>query len=67
MSKADVHQKLNGANEIHSVPKAEDPAGVFPVWCGLRMKATLSICFQFRASDTEWYKNMLADPMLKIL
>lgn len=30
------------------------------------MKATLCICFLFRGSDTNWYKNLLVDPTLEI-
>ena len=33
---------------------------------GLRMKATLLYLLPNRGSDTNWYKNLLVDPTLKI-
>ena len=46
--------------------KGENQAEKFLGQSGLYMKATLSICYQSRGSDTNWYKNLLVDPTLKI-
>jgi hypothetical protein len=48
------------------VLKVESQAEISLGQSGLCMKATLYICFQFRGSDTNWYKNLLVDPTLKI-
>jgi hypothetical protein len=48
------------------VLKAESQAEISLGQSGLCMKATLYICFQFRGSDTNWYKNLLVYPTLKI-
>ena len=66
MSKADVRQKLDGANEITlSVKGRKSGRDVQrPVW--FTHEGNTVYLLPVQGSDTEWYKNMLAYPMLKI-
>jgi hypothetical protein len=47
------------------VLKVENQVEISLDQSGLYMKATVCICFQFRA-HTHWYKNLLIDSTLKI-
>ncbi len=66
MSKADLHKKLISANEITlSVKGRKSGKGISrPVWFVYEHQ-TLSL-LPVQGSDTNWYKNLLVDPTLKI-
>jgi hypothetical protein len=66
MSKADLHQRLNSANEITLSVKGRKSGRDTsrPVWF-VHEGNTLYL-LPVQGSDTNWYKNMLVDPTLKI-
>ena len=66
MSKADLHQKLDRASEITLSVKGRKSGRDIarPVWF-VHEGNTLYL-LPVQGSDTNWYKNMLADQMLKI-
>src|SRR5919198_2151479 len=66
MSKADLHQKLNKAYEITLSVKGRKSGRDItrPVWF-VHEGNTLYL-LPVQGSDTNWYKNVLADPTLKI-
>ena len=66
MSKADLHQKLDRAYEITlSVKGRKSGRDILrPVWLVHEGKTLYLLPVQ--GSDTNWYKNLLVDPMLKI-
>ncbi len=66
MSKADVHQKLDRANEITLSVKGRKSGGDIsrPVW--FVHESGFMYLLPVQGSDTNWYKNMLADPTLKV-
>lgn len=66
MSKADVHQKLDGANEITLSVKGRKSGRDVPRPVWFTHEGNTVYLLPVHGSDTEWYKNMLADPMLKI-
>ena len=65
MSKADLHERLNRAYEITLSVKGRKSGRDIPVQSGLYMKAT-SVLPPNYGSDTNWYKNFLANQTLKI-
>ena len=66
MSKADLHKRLNSASEItHSVKGRKSGRDIpKPVWF-VHEGNTLYL-LPVQGSDTNWYKNLLVDPTLKI-
>ena len=66
MSKADLHRRLNSANEITvSVKGRKSGKNILrPVWFAYEGNTLYLLPVQ--GSDTSWYKNLLVDPMLKI-
>jgi hypothetical protein len=66
MSKADLHQKLDRAYEITlSVKGRKSDRDISrPVW--LVHEGNTLYLLPVQGSDTNWYKNLLVDPMLKI-
>jgi hypothetical protein len=66
MSKADLHQKLDRAYEITLSVKGRKSGRDIPrpVWFVHEGKTPYLLPVQ--GSDTNWYKNLLVDPMLKI-
>jgi len=66
MSKADLHQKLDRAYEITLSVKGRKSCRDIPrpVWHVHEGKTLYLLPVQ--GSDTNWYKNLLVDPMLKI-
>jgi hypothetical protein len=66
MSKADLHQKLDRAYEITLSVKGRKSCRDIPrpVWLVHEGKTLYLLPVQ--GSDTNWYKNLLVDPMLKI-
>jgi hypothetical protein len=66
MSKADLHQKLNKAYELTLSVKGRKSGRDIsrPVWF-VHEGNTLYL-LPVQGSDTNWYKNMLVDPTLKV-
>jgi hypothetical protein len=66
MSKADIHQRLNRASEIVLSVKGRKSGRDIPrpVWF-VHEGNTLYLLPNY-GSDTNWYKNLLVDPTLKI-
>jgi hypothetical protein len=66
MSKAYLHQRLNRASEIRLSVKGRKSGRDIsrPVWF-VHEGNTLYL-LPVQGSDTNWYQNLLADPMLKI-
>jgi hypothetical protein len=66
MSKADLHQKLDRAYEITLSVKGRKSGRDIPrpVWLVHEGKTLYLLPVQ--GSDTNWYKNLPVDPMLKI-
>ena len=66
MSKVDLHQRLDRADEITLSVKGRrsDKDIARPVWF-VHNDSTLYL-LPVQGSDTNWYKNLLANPLLKI-
>ena len=66
MSKADLHKRLNSASEITLSVKGRKSRRDIPrpVWF-VHEGNTLYLVPNY-GSDTNWYKNLLVDPTLKI-
>ena len=66
MSKADLHQRLKRASEITLSVKGRKSGRDIPrpVWF-VHEGSTLYLLPNY-GSDTNWYKNLLVDPTLKI-
>ena len=66
MSKSDLHQRLNRDSEITPSVKGRKSGKDIPrpVWF-VHERNTLYL-LPVQGSDTNWYKNMLVDPTLKI-
>lgn len=66
MSKADIQDRLNSANEITLSVKGRKSGREIPrpVWFVYEDNTLYLLPVQ--GSDTNWYKNMLVDPALKI-
>jgi hypothetical protein len=66
VSKADLHQRLNRAYEIRLTVKGRK-SGIDiprPVW--FVHEGNTVYLLPVQGSDTNWYKNLLVDPTLKI-
>ena len=66
MSKADVHQKLNGANEITLSVKGRKSGRDIPRPVWFTHEGNTVYLLPVLGSNTNWYKNMLSDQTLKI-
>jgi len=66
MSKADVHQKLNRAYEITLSVKGRKSGRDIPRPVWFTHEGNTVYLLPNHGPDTEWYKNLLADSMLKI-
>ena len=66
MSKADLHQRLNRVYEITLSVKGRKSGKDIarPVW--FVHEGNTMYLLPVQGSDTNWYKNLLVDPMLKI-
>jgi Uncharacterized protein conserved in bacteria (DUF2255) len=66
MSRPDIYQRLDRAREIELTVKGRKSGNDIPrpVWF-VREGKTLYL-LPVSGSDTNWYKNMLANPMLKL-
>jgi hypothetical protein len=66
MSKADVHQKLDRAYEITLSVKGRKSGSDIPRPVWFVHEANTLYLLPVQGSDTNWYKNILVDPTLKI-
>ncbi|MDQ3837653.1 MAG: DUF2255 family protein [Thermoproteota archaeon] len=66
MSKADVQQKLDRASEITLSVKGRKSGRDIPRPVWFAHEDNMLYLLPVQGSDTNWYKNMLADQMLKI-
>lgn len=66
MAEPDLYQKLDRTNEIELTVKGRKSGRDIPrpVWF-VRKGKTLYL-LPVNGSDTDWYKNMLVNPMLKL-
>jgi hypothetical protein len=66
MSKTDLHQRLSTASEITLGVKGRKSGRDVrrPVW--FVHEGNILYLLPVQGSDTNWYKNLLADPTLKI-
>jgi hypothetical protein len=66
MSKADLHQRLKRANEITLTVKGRKSGRDIsrPVW--FVHEGNTLFLLPVQGSDTNWYRNLLVDPTLKI-
>ena len=66
MSKTDFYQKLDQANEITLSVKGRKSGGDIPRLVWFVHESDTLYLLPVQGSDTNWYKNMLADPTLKV-
>jgi hypothetical protein len=66
MSNADLHQRLNRVYEITLSVKGRKSGRNIPRPVWFVHEANTLYLLPVQGSDTNWYKNMLVDPMLKI-
>ena len=66
MSKADLHQRLNRANEIRLSVKGRKSGRDIPRPVWFVHEGNTLYLLPVQGSDTNWYKNLLVDPTLKI-
>jgi hypothetical protein len=66
MSKADLYQKLDRASEIQLSVKGRKSARDIPRPVWFVHEGNNLFLLPVQGSDTNWYKNFLADPALKI-
>ena len=66
MSKADIHQRLNRAYEVTLSVKGRKSGEDIPRPVWFVYEANTLYLLPVHGSDTNWYKNMLVDPILKI-
>jgi hypothetical protein len=66
MSKADLHQRLNTVYEITLSVKGRKSGRDIPRPVWFVHEDNMLYLLPVQGSDTNWYKNMLADQMLKI-
>jgi hypothetical protein len=66
MSKADVHQKLDRAYEITLIVKGRKSGRNIPRPVWFVHDGTTLYLLPVQGFDTNWYKNILVNPMLKI-
>jgi hypothetical protein len=66
MSKADLHKRLNSAYEITLGVKGRKSGRDIPRPVWFVHEGNTLYLLPVQGSDTNWYKNLLIDPMLKI-
>ena len=66
MSKGDLHQKLNMVNEITLGIKGRKSGKDIPRPVWFVHEGNTLYLLSVQGYDTNWYKDMLVDPMLKI-
>ena len=66
MPKADLHRRLNSANEITVSVKGRKSGKNIPRPVWFAYEGNTLYLLPVQGSDTSWYKNLLADPTLKI-
>ena len=66
MSKADLHRRLNSANEITVSVKGRKSGKNIPRPVWFAYEGNTLYLLPVQGSDTSWYKNLLVDPTLKI-
>src|ERR671933_2025466 len=66
MSKADFHQRLNRASEITLSVKGRKSGRDIPRPVWFVHEGNILYLLPVQGSDTNWYKNLLADPTLKV-
>jgi len=66
MSKADLHRRLNSANEITLSAKGRKSGRDIPRPVWFVYEGNTLYLLPVQGSGTSWYKNLLVDPTLKI-
>ena len=66
MSKADLHRRLNSANEITLSVKGRKSGRDIPRPVWFVYEGNTLYLLPVQGSGTSWYKNLLVDPTLKI-
>ena len=66
MSKANIHQRINRAYEVTLSVKGRKSGEDIPRPVWFVHEANILYLLPVYGSDTNWYKNMLVDPALKI-
>ena len=66
MPKGDLHQKINMVNEITLGVKGRKSGKDIPRPVWFVHEGNTLYLLPVQGNDTNWYKNMLVDPMLKI-
>ena len=66
MSNGDLHQKLNTSSEITLSIKGRKSGNDIPRPVWFAYEVSLLYLLPVQGSDTNWYKNLLSNPMLKI-
>jgi hypothetical protein len=66
MSKGDLHHKLNTSSEINLSVKGRKSGNDIPRPIWFAYEGSMVFLLPVQGSDTNWYKNLLSDPMLKI-
>src|SRR6185437_16354827 len=66
MSKDDLHQKLKSAYEITFTVKGRKSGNDIPRPVWFAYEGSMPYLLPVKGSDTNWYKNLLSDPMVKI-
>ncbi|MDQ3966810.1 MAG: DUF2255 family protein [Thermoproteota archaeon] len=66
MSRADLHQKLNRVSEIRLSVKGRKSGRDIPRPVWFVHEGNTLYLLPVQGSDTNWYKNLLVDPTLKI-
>jgi hypothetical protein len=66
MSKADLHQRLNSAYEITLSVKGRKSGRDIPRPVWFVHEGNTLYLLPVQGSDTNWYKNLLVEPTLKI-
>ena len=66
MSKADPHKRLNSAFEITLSVKGRKSGKYIPRLVWFVHEGNILYLLPNRGSDTQWYKNLLSDSILKI-
>jgi hypothetical protein len=66
MSKGDLHQKLGKGSEITLSVKGRKSGKDIPRLVWFAYEGSMLYLLPVQGSDTNWYKNLLFDPMVKI-
>jgi hypothetical protein len=66
MSKSDLHQRLNRVSEITLSVKGKKSGKDIPRPVWFVHEGSILYLLPVQGSDTNWYRNLLANPILKI-